>query len=99
MKPSAAAAKNGFQGARLVKFAIQAPLIPRLKKATGRMQQEEDATAAIRPAAAASAGARSASRATKIRCKFSPALLLASALAASSMPVLPFFTLRIAALG
>src|SRR5215813_2050972 len=53
MNASVAAMKYGWYVASCVKLPIHAPLMPRLKRATGRMQHEEAASAATIPPNAA----------------------------------------------
>src|SRR5258707_3682516 len=56
MDSSVTAMKYGWYGASCVKLPIQAPPMPRLKRTTGRMQQDDAASAPMIPPAAASFG-------------------------------------------
>ena len=54
MNASVAAIKYGWYGASCVKLPIYAPPMPRLKSITGRMQQDDAASAPMTPPTAAS---------------------------------------------
>src|SRR6516162_9377644 len=54
MNASVAAIKYGWYGASCVKLPIHAPPMPRLKNITGRMQQDDAASAPMTPPTAAS---------------------------------------------
>jgi hypothetical protein len=47
---------NGWYGANSVKFPIQAPLTPKPKRISGKMQQDEAANALSKPPAAINTG-------------------------------------------